>query len=611
MTSKKYNLANKTKKNNKTNKTKMIKQKGSGKLLDCAKDNLLNCKNPNMFFNNIKGTCWMISIFMILLMNDDDALLELSKFRTIDCDGNELDGKVLKETENAITLYLKDNIEKGVYDINELKKLPLDLKKSDKLFLIVNFFIELSNRLIRKEHQIKSQNSNKPIMRSRTPSMKSLRPSMRSNKALLENKLKEINSSTCSEFKLNKYFKLIFNDNSRCLNDVDSSNSNRYKKLECLGDFDNVYILILIISIFLCKKKYTHKDIYSSHNVKFKDFESEKIDNIIGIEIYIPGHVMCFYKCNNKLMFCSDSFIVEYDWKKLLLLYNEYNNNESNKEYVLIYNSYFQTNRIMSNEVYTNMRNDVLFYFKLKDNDTYYDINMKPLNDDYYKKIKIIKVEFLKSINISNKNSDLMIAIEKGNETNALEILKNPNCDVNFQDDENNTALMIAIKNGNETIALKILKNYYCNVNLRDNNDNTALMIAIEKGHEKIALEILKNPTCDVNSKSVYSNALTIALQKGNEKIALEILDNSDLNINFRTLYNMSALSIAIDNNLSTRVILTIINKMKKCLENDKSCIDNVVSSYLAADKKPIYNFIKDDILYLLLPEGKTIDDYR
>jgi hypothetical protein len=363
-------------------KNKKIQKGGSGNSLQCSKNTLLNCKNPDMFFNNIKGNCWMISIFMIVLMNDDNALLELSKFSTIDCDGNELSGKELKEKEEELTSYLEDNIEKNLY---ELKGLPLDLKDKN-LFLVANFFIELSNRLVRKKSQINSPARNKTIRRY--PSMESLKHSMKSKKILLQNKLLEINSSTSCEYKINKYFKLMFNKDIKCLNNTDSRNS------DCGGGFYYSTNLILVLSIFLCKKNYTYYEIYRNY-IESHYFISQNIDSIIGIEIFIPGHSMSFYKCNNKLMFCSNNFIVEYDWKKLLLLLKQYNN-----EYELIYNRFFERLGAMGNN------NKDLFYFKSKDiNTSYFDINIEALKHNNFKS-DFCNVEFLYSITSTEKKNE-------------------------------------------------------------------------------------------------------------------------------------------------------------------------------------------------------------
>ena len=57
-------------------KTTIIKNKIENKN-NCK---IANCSHTNFYFNNIKGTCWMISVFMIVLMNNEAALKELETF---------------------------------------------------------------------------------------------------------------------------------------------------------------------------------------------------------------------------------------------------------------------------------------------------------------------------------------------------------------------------------------------------------------------------------------------------------------------------------------------------------------------------------------------------
>ena len=77
--------------------------------------------------------------------------------------------------------------------------------------------------------------------------------------------------------------------------------------------------------------------------------------------------------------------------------------------------------------------------------------------------------------------NSLMRAIENGKEDIAIEILKNKDIDINFQDDQGATALMWAINKGQENVALEILKHKDIDINLQNKNKETELIYAIVK----------------------------------------------------------------------------------------------------------------------------------
>jgi hypothetical protein len=291
------------------------------------------------------------------------------------------------------------------------------------------------------------------------------------------------------------------------------------------------------------------------------------MNNVIGILIHITSHMMAFYKCDDKLMFCDDDFIVEYDWKNLLLLFKQ-----NILKYELIYYRYMHIETNISGNFISND----LFYFKNKNTDDYYNINNERIIINPYQIENHYKINILSSINIINKETiDLITEIKSENTVNALQILEKPDCDVNYQDDK----------------------------------QNSALMIAIEKGYNEVALQILKKPNCDVNlANDIGLTALFIAIKNGNEPVALQILKNSELNINYLDMYGKNALSY-IMNNFKNIVFFRIMNKM--ILENyDKNTFydKTIVSNYHTAKQKNIGDMYVE-IIKRLLPNRQNLFD--
>ena len=394
-----FKLSKYKKKNNHNKKT----QKGGSNKVLASK--IIDCTNPYLFFNNTKGTCWMISIFMIILSNNNDALLELQKFT------KEL---FLQQLYNNEYIYL-DNLPEHFFN-NKIKS--IDNIKPIFIDHIINFFLVLQKRFINKTKQSKSSihelftrlnnkknpkpnsesnkrfvftpkpnrntnpNSSKRFDFKPKPKPNSERESFKLNEKLkrypslpLFNESSTNESSTNNrkikfnscEKELNNHYFIMFNEN-------ENENENENNNLKYGGSFDDSYYLINLLSIFLCKK------LYNLRLYNFSNRSLEDIIEIVGIQINIQNnHSVCFYKCKDKLMFCNNDFITEYDWYNLLLKFHY------QKDRILYYNECYSIKKLK------NIDNKKLFYFKDKDKNIYYDLDNNI--------VKIDNIEYLLDIN--------------------------------------------------------------------------------------------------------------------------------------------------------------------------------------------------------------------
>ena len=247
------------KKTRKINKRKHIQNGGSKKSVK-----VISCADNYEFFNNLIGTCWMISTLMILLMNNTIALQNIITFN--------------KDIFNPLQ-YKYVTLLPNYFFTDDTK----NTIKPDYLKLLKDFFVILKERLDNKKYQqhynnVLTEFTTKKLSKSQNLQSKSL-PRRNSLKSSQEN----VPGESC-EIKLNTIFFSLFNEKNQ------------------IGGFNyDKFNLQLLLSIFLCDELYN----FTIYNF-YKENIYNNIDNIIGIDISIPKHSMSFYRCNNTLMFCTN-----------------------------------------------------------------------------------------------------------------------------------------------------------------------------------------------------------------------------------------------------------------------------------------------------------------
>jgi hypothetical protein len=228
----------------------------------------LDCDNERVF-NNIHGTCWMISIQMIFSFGDVTS-------NSIECIM-----KSLKMSDKE--KYINTQIQIVENDCNLKKVLPNNIFNIDKinyLKIIIDKFIDRYNS--------KVFNINK--------------------KEIILDDTK--NPKRCELLILNN-FKELFNE---YILDKDTSG----------GDMDEQYLFTNILSIFFLNYKVSFINYYPNNfnNIEYDD------QNDIGILISTIDHVCCFFICNNIEKYCNDNDnkIYTCNWKKLLKKTSDINN---------------------------------------------------------------------------------------------------------------------------------------------------------------------------------------------------------------------------------------------------------------------------------------------
>lgn len=466
---------------------------------------LIDCDDKYYFFENFQGTCWMISILMILFSHEPQLL------------------------EKLMTMKKDDYIEK-FFNSNTKIFFP-HFTKLTIVDNIVSFFNYLKKRFEnRKQYNEKSFNDTE---------------------------------KTC-ELELLKLFSAVYYKN--------------YTFNDYLGgNVYNEFFLVLLISYFLSEKLYSHS-IYVIDNIINKMID---LSNIIGIRLGAmslihEAHSMCFYKCKDKLMFCSNEYKIEYNWIKLFEKINELNkksikahlylyNNKQELDVMLLYNiedkfyeykiesgdnlllnnhrniDNYVSNKYMVvgelaiiNEFNSNMSNYMTRHFNkflpmyLNYNNVYTDTIIskyyKPhfqdtegktalfsliqykfkLLTDYKSNIAIIDV-FKKLINnniniVDNLGRTILMYCILFNDIESLKILlEQRNIKIDIQEDHGDTALMMAVKENNVTM-VKLLLNNKADVDIKDMRNGTPIVVAAIKNNiEIIKLLLEKRPKYNID----------------------------------------------------------------------------------------------------------------
>jgi ankyrin repeat protein len=572
--------------------------------------NLVSCNDYFGYFNNSIGTCWMISTFMIILMNNKTALNNLSNF-------NE---KLFKTK-----LLNKQNNSNNHQNYKYLQMLPLFCFTNDDktvindkyIELFINFFTSLKERLMNKKLQAQ-MNSKKKTIHSEMTKKIILKKKRTNNHSLF--RIKSIES-------LNQITKNT--DSQSC----ELQLSNSYKKmfkpsiqptLTHGGNNFDPFMLQLIISIFLCNELYNYNLFYMNNLDLQLDF-----DNIIGINIGYIGHSMSFYRCNNKLMFSNNFLTKELNWINLLNYIKNHIKYFNNREYKLLFIDKTFIFIIQINDKFYKFKDDLMTelieinddnpellnfratekqemheklnittincLFKLKKiskiNKFYFITKIKLENDilsyinNYYPYylhfyFNTHNVEYinkiLEGVDINKKyiNDDLtalIIASTNINNKDIVELLINKGCDLNIQNNEGNTALMMAISYEKNKDIVELLINKGCDLNIQNKSGKTALIMAIEKSKDNEnskKFDYKCNLITKINKGKIDTDNKN---NKNNKEIVeiVELLINKGCNLNIKDNDGHTALMIAA-NNINCKEIVKLI--LKNCCNLNTNC---------------------------------------
>jgi ankyrin repeat protein len=549
-------------------------------------DKLVSCKDTYGFFNNIKGTCWMISIFMIILMNNETALQNL-----YNCDN------IFKY------LQINSNNDKPKY----LKMLPDfffvdDTKNKIKVkyvTLLTNFFNELKKRLFDKtKQQHKNTLHNNLHKHSKILKKLNINENTNTNESNLNN-LKQNNNKKKRRLSFSSLYNINNKSNKNnqshitsCETNITTFYNNIFNNINNGGDLYNSFNLQLLISIFLINDVYDFDNYYMNNPLTFNE-KIYNFDNIMGIIINIPDHSMSFYKCKSDLMFCNNSLRLEFNWINLIKFINKQSHKFKDGSFILFYygnNTFiiqnklyyfiFDINGILKKLIDSNKieiikkkikEKEILeiesltFITKIESESykesyiqeyfSYYLYSDTNINDKEYIKNKIQKIgkEDLNKFYKSPYNDTiLMLAIRLDSKEIIDLILSKEDCDINATDKNKNTALMLAIRLENKKILELILSKDDCDVNIVNNDGNTALMLGIILENKEIVKLLLERDDCYVNIVNNDDNTALILALKENDteekytEIIKLILAKEDCAINVLNKENDTALMLAI-----------------------------------------------------------------
>ncbi|OUM62609.1 hypothetical protein PIROE2DRAFT_61763 [Piromyces sp. E2] len=146
---------------------------------------------------------------------------------------------------------------------------------------------------------------------------------------------------------------------------------------------------------------------------------------------------------------------------------------------------------------------------------------------------KLFNLSFLKRVEDTFKESDVLIQACKVNNVKAIKWLMSMNINLRKQDKDGMTALMYSVKKSSQLFVVKeYISQYKDSLNLKDNNGETALFHAV---YNIEAFKCLVNtPTVDVNYKD-YNDQDTILIRciKLSRFSCIDILfERSDIDVN-------------------------------------------------------------------------------
>ena len=610
---------------------------------------LVNCNDEYGFFNNITGTCWMISILMIVLLSNKTALNNLNNFNF---------NEVLFNPKQDLNLESNNEIKDANYKyLNMLPKFFFidnnsdnELKHEYKI-LIIKFFKTLKERLEDKRTQQNIKNARNELI-NKVPQFNNnanhanhSNLNKKNNVKTIKPKLRRQPSISSMSYLQNKKSKINRNIN---INNNNNNKTNQYKNSICEYKLNNIYNklfshnknnrggsrydsfnLQLLISIFLCNDLYYYNcKLNNPFDLNILDINSD-FENILGIKMSIGNHSICFYKCNDKLYFCNNSFIQEFNWKYLVIEYI-YKNiiNFNNGNYKLYFHKYSTNFFIITNK---NNHEEIFKFNPLFDSSSKQIDIIIPITRDF-EKIKnliikgeieeVVRFEFInkiekpisKSLYLQNHYDYYLYMDLSLNDKEYIYYIKNiiskmSKEELNTLTNDKTTPLIKAIHSLNEISVEIILNNENSLLNIQDNDGRTELIISIlinieqnsediVKKKKKIISLLLERKDCDLNIQDKDGDtALILAVNENNKDIVKLLIERKDCDLNIQNKNGNTALILAIEKEYIDIIKLLL----DKDCEINKKDINGETELIIAVNKN------NKDIVKLLI-ERKDCD---
>jgi hypothetical protein len=402
----------------------------------------------------------------------------------------------------------------------------------------------------------------------------------------------------CSEEDENKFIvlvkKLIYNVNNNSEYVLDESNKEIYFTTGNFTihrglNFIEIYFIINIISYFLLKQDYYLNFIYDykidklyCNNKIIKKNSIMNYENIKGIILNLPRHVMAFYICNTKQMFCDNSYIIKYDWKKFLIIVNFIREeNKKNNDSFTDFHIYIYEKPII-----------IYFHSNIK---YYIDNDFNTVN---YNSKSFIRTEFTDTYEDNNKVINLFI-IGNNNLEKKYDHIFNDYIKFNYYNYINNYKICSSISNieiyhkiyftelldENIYIINQIDKLNYLNQKFIIDYTNFIYLLAFESSYDILFYECASKIIYDY---FIYKNVLNDPF----------IIACEEKNANFIKYFLYYDNKYIINNN-----VIRIINQILKYQNNEGYTGFHILYENNFSD------LIK--IFYKILYYNETIDDFR
>ena len=510
--------------------------------------------NPcKLFFNNNSGSCWMISILMIIFSNNET----LEKIRNFDEKTNDYNKNII-EKKSGLPYFFFNNEE-----INE------SIKE-----LVIKFILALKERIIDKITQI---NGELPISLETNEDLPNPPDKLvNRDKSHIPNE-QYTNLCTHEDILLRLIKQILFNDTSKNETEIKdrkiiirksteqtTGQSTEQYTIHTGGNIYDGLIVYNILNITLLNKIYDFNILYDRKEINF--FKKKiSLDSIKACDLSTSAHSAVFYICKDekgksKYMYCSDNYTIEFNWKmyfeKVIFLYKDplsYENIEmyitnniyeppkicyrdiKQKKYIIYEYSanIFEINENVNLETIkenASTINDICSFYDNDNNNNiinkifflklyYYLSNIKLDSHqilDIFSKDEIYKSEKIFDIKDFYSKNLFQISIEYDLKYIFLDLLNripkdklNENT-YNYVNHHKENILFMAIEYSSYINIVKLFDrmkelNINYNFNLKNNNYETLSTVATRVGNERIR-NILKNLIIYMNSPYRHKN---------------------------------------------------------------------------------------------------------
>ncbi len=287
-----------------------------------------NCDDIITFYNSI-NICWFISVLIILIYGDSTGNIVQYVLKYLIND-DILNNRFIL-VNNLLEILLENNYNK-------------ELVKDLIVFLCNKFLIKFNKVNTLKQIRENTRQYTRQNSLDLTSNISNLyRILLYNNLSYSDETLYFEDDQYTTDFVDEKYTsndmdfvdeKLEYSDKITYIDDLDNYNKKKYNytgtKLTTGYIFD-IFFITNIFSSILLNKFIKFNIVYTNDLIDIK-----LIDQSIGIILYISHHYCCFFKCNNKLMYSSNTLSFKYNWIKFINKYNELINN--NIEFKIYFN---------------------------------------------------------------------------------------------------------------------------------------------------------------------------------------------------------------------------------------------------------------------------------